>query len=126
MHVYPIPHFLGQFFPFAGKFHNIFPAFLIVIRYTDTFSDRFFGDAQFLFYSQFHGQAMSIPTCFPLYIKSLKRFITADHVFNCPGHYMMNTRHTVCRRRSFVKYERGMSFPGFQTHFECLVFFPSF
>ena len=105
LHIYPISHTVCQVFPFTGKFHHVFTTSRIIIGHRNGFTDVFFGDTQSLFNPKLNGQPVSIPPSFTLHMKSLHGFVPAEYIFNGTGHHMVNTRHTVGRRRTFVKYE---------------------
>ena len=51
-------------------------------------------------------------------------FVSAKNVFDCTGHYVVNTWCAIGRRWSFVKIERWMPLSDFNRFFENFVFFP--
>ena len=50
---------------------------------------------------------MGIPTRLTLYLESLHSLETAECILYASSHDMVDTGHTVCRRRSLEEYERG-------------------
>ena len=67
---------------------------------------------------------MCIPTGFTLDMKSLHSLISANYILDSAGHDMVNARHTICRRRTFIKYERGASLTLFHALFEKVLRIP--
>ena len=55
---------------------------------------------------------MCVPSGLALYLEPLLGLITAKKVLDGTGHNVVNTRYAVGRRRSFIKYKSGLSFPG--------------
>ena len=103
LHIHPISYLLSDIFPFAFVFHYIGTASFIIIFYRYFRSNIFFSNTQFFFYTKLNGQPMSIPTCLSIYLKSFKGFVSAKKIFYSTRNHMMNTWHSICRWRSFIK-----------------------
>ena len=108
--VYPVTHLTGQITPHVGVLHHSLAAGAVVLLDGDFASDFVLGDAEFLLDTKFYGQTVGVPAGFTIHFVALAGFVTADDVFDGTCHHMVNTRHTVCRGRSFVENERGRAF----------------
>ncbi len=122
----PIAHQFCHFTPKLFIAENGFPTFL-----TEFFNSVFLYTAlifqtEHFFHFNFHRQTMSIPTGFAFNLKAVHCFITADNIFQGPGHYMMNTRFAICRRGSFIKNEAWHTFTNINTFLHHIVFIPIF
>src|SRR5205085_1820060 len=92
----------------------------------DFFPDIIFGDAELFFNLKFDREAMGIPATFSLYLKALKGFVPAKDILNRAAHDMVDSRGSVCRRRTLVKRERLGAFSITNGFFENLLFLPKF
>ena len=117
---------MGKVFPLFGVFHYIFSAGCVVFLDRNFFTDVFLCNAQCFFYPQFYGQSVSIPASFTHDLETFHCFISAKNIFDGTGHDVMYTRHTVGRRRSFVKNKRRCTFSYFQAFMKDLFVVPFF
>ena len=123
-HIDPVPHPAGQFVPQPGIFHHRFAAGAVILFDGDFFADIFFGDAQFLFHAQLDRQAVGVPPGLAVHEKPFLGLVTAEYVFDGTGHYVVDARDPVGRRRPFVKHERGVPFAGFDAFMESILLIP--
>ena len=122
--VHPITHLMSKVGPFLGKLHHVLAASSIVFGYRDCLADVFLGDTHGFFYTEFYRKPVCVPTCLTFHLITLHGLVTAECILNGAGHYVVNTRHTVCRRRTFVEYERRTSFTFCHTFGEYIIFVP--
>ena len=115
---------MSQVGPLFGKLHDICTAVSVIVCHRNRFTDILFCNAQCLFYTQFHRQSVCIPSCFTFYLETFHRLEAAERIFNGTSHHVVNARHTVCRGRTFVEYERRMSLTFCHTAGENIVFIP--
>ena len=124
LEVNPVAHHLRQFFPIGFVFPNRFLAFFIELRYTIADDIIFVFEAKRFFHFDFNRQAVRIPSCFAMHLKSLHRLVSANYIFQSSTHHMMNPGAAVCRRRTFVKSELLFPFTRRDTLLENVVCFP--
>ena len=122
--VHPIAHLTGEFVPEVLVFHHLFAAGAVVVVHADFLADVLLGDAEFFLHAEFHGQTVGVPAGFAVHKETLHSFVAAENIFYATCHNVVNARHSVCRRRTFVEYERRFSFGEFETFVEGVVFFP--
>lgn len=115
---------MSQVGPLFGKLHDICTAVSVIVCHRNRFTDILFCNAQCLFYTQFYRQSVCIPSCFTFYLETFHRLEAAERIFNGTSHHVVNARHTVCRGRTFVEYERRMSLTFCHTAGENIVFIP--
>ena len=120
----PISHLLCQIRPFLRELHHVAAAGGIIFGHRDLFADIFFGDTQCFFNSQLYWKSVCIPSRLTVDKISFHGLITAENILNRTGNHMVNTGHTVCRRRTFIKDKRGMSFADFKTLMEDVAILP--
>ena len=113
--VHPIAHLLGEVRPLRRVFHYFAAASGIVLIHGDLLSDILFGDTEHLLYAQFHRQTVGIPTGLTAHLKALHGLETAEGILDGTRHHVVNTRHTVRRRRSFEEQELWVSLTGCDT-----------
>jgi len=70
----------------------------------------FVGEAELLFYFQFNGQTVGIPTAAAADMVAAHGLIAREDVFECPGQHMVNARAAVSRRRAFEEDIFGAAF----------------
>src|SRR5690606_19215075 len=75
--------------------------------------------------AQLYRQAMRIPAGFTLYLKALHGFVAAYHIFQSTRNHMVNTGHSICRRRPFVKHKCRRIFSFGNTFLKEISFFPN-
>ena len=124
VHIYPITHFVSKIFPLTSIFHNVSTTSSIVFVNRNFLTNILFSDAKTFFYTKFHRQAVSIPTSFTFHLETLHSFITAESIFDSTRHNVVNTRHTIGRRRSFIEYKRRMTFTFSNTLVEQILSVP--
>ena len=61
---------------------------------------------------------MRIPSSFAVHQVSFLRFIAAENILHRTGHYVMNSRCAIGRRRAFIKNECGTVLTDLQTLFK--------
>ena len=122
--IHPISHLLCQVCPLLREFHHVTAAGSIILGHRNLFADIFFGYTQCLLNSQLYRQSVRIPSGLTVDKISFHGLITAENILNRTGNHMVNTGHTVCRRRTFIKYKRGMSFADFKTLMEDVAILP--
>ena len=115
---------MSQVSPFFCKLHDICTAVFIIFCHRNGFTDILFRNAQSFFYAQFYRQAVGIPASLTLNLKTFHRFEATECILNGTSHHVVNTRHTICRGRTFVKYERRMSLTFCHTAGENIIFIP--
>ena len=108
----PVAHLFGEVGPLLSVFHHLATASRVVFIHGDLLADVLFGDTQHLLHTEFNGQTVSIPAGFAAHLETLHRLETAEGIFDGSRHDMVNTRHTVRRRRSFEEQELRMSRTG--------------
>ena len=116
--VHPIAHLLGEVGPLARVFHHFAPARGVVFVHRNLLADILFGDAEHFLYAQFDGQAMGVPTGFTADLEALHGLEATESVLNGSRHDMVNTRHSVSRRRSFEEQKLRMSLACRDTFFK--------
>ena len=124
LHIHPITHFVGKVFPLFGELHHVLAACGIIFGNGDSLTDIFFGNAERFFHTQFHRKPVCVPPGLTLHLETFHGFVAAENILNGASHYMVNTRHTVGRGRSFEKHERRTTFTFCHTLGENLVFVP--
>ena len=106
-HVHPVTHLVAEVGPLFREHHHIFTAAGVVVLDRDSASDVFLRDAQFLFHSEFHGQAVRIPARLTVHLEALHRFVTAEHVLDGACHDVVDAGMPVGGGRSFEEYVGG-------------------
>ena len=122
--VHPIAHFVGQVGPFLGVFHHFLTASIVVLVHRNLFADVFFFDTECFFHPQLHGQAVGVPARFTEHLEAAHGFVAAHDVLNGARQHVVNARHTVGRRRTFVEHKSGSAFTLFNTFGEHVFLFP--
>src|SRR5438270_6208655 len=122
--IYPIAHFGSEFIPLILVTKYRFTTFLVILGDRYFFPNVFFGNSQFFFNAQFNGKAVGVPSAFSFYAESLHGFISANQVFQCTGHHMVNAGHAIGTWRSLIKYKGRSSIPDLDAFFKCLFLFP--
>jgi len=115
---------MGKVLPLFGEFHHVLAAGSVVFGNRNRLAYIFFGDTKCFFHTQFHRKAMCVPAGFTLYLETFHGFVAAKNILNGTSHYMVDTRHTIGRGRSFEKHERRTTFTFCHTLGENLVFVP--
>ena len=124
VHIHPIAHFGGQVAPLGGVFHNLRTAGAVVVVNADFLADILFGDAQLLLDAQLNRQSVSVPTSLAVDQETLQSLVAADYILNAACHNVVNTWHSVGRRRPFEEDEFRMSGTCVDTFLECVLAVP--
>ena len=100
-----ISHFLRERAPLRREFHHILAALVVIVAHGDVL----FGilvvyirlcDSEFLLHSQFHRKSVCVPSCLTMNLEALHRLISVECIFYASCKDMMDSRVTVCRRRT--------------------------
>ena len=126
LHIDPIADFFGDVLPFFGELHHRLAARLVVVFYGDCLADVFFGDAEGFFHAEFHGEAVGVPTGFPIYEEAFGGLVPEHGVLDGACEYVVYARTTVCRRRSFIENESRVALPCFEALPESIFVLPQF
>ena len=108
--VNPVAHLMGKLGPLLSELHDIAAASRIVLLDSYLLADVFLGDAESLLHTELNRQSVSVPSCLAVNLEALHRLVTADDVLDGTSQNVVNARHSVCRRRSFIENERRMTF----------------
>ena len=119
-----ISHALRHAAPHTFIFEDGFTAFFIELLDAVFFDILFSAHLQTLFHFDFDRKSVGIPSGLALDFIPLHRLIAAYRILECPGDHMMNTRLSVCGRRSLVKYKGRLSLPFRHTLFQKIFFLP--
>src|SRR3712207_6761299 len=127
--VYEIAHLLGKVAPLLGKLHHILAALTVVILYADIFFrflvvDVLLRDAELFLHAKFHRKSMGIPACLTVYLEALHGFIAVERILDAACKHVVNTRVTICRRRSLEEYELFTSLSLIDTFMENVILLP--
>ena len=114
VHIHPVTHALGHIHPFGGIFHHLLAASGIVFFDRNLGADIGLRNAQFLLYTQFHGQSVGIPAGPAGHLETGLRLVTADGILDGTGHHMVDARFAIRRRRTLK--ENELRSPFTQTH----------
>ena len=95
LHVHPIAHLVRKVGPLGGVHHHVLAATAVVVLNGNLGTDVFLGDAQFLLYTEFHGQSVGIPTGLALHLETLHGLETAEGVLQRACQDMVDTRMSV-------------------------------
>ena len=120
----PIAHLLGEVRPLFRVFHHLPTAGGVVLIHADLLTDVLFGDAEHLLHAQLHRQTVRVPARLAAYLITLHGLEAAERILDRTRHNVVNTRHTVRRRRTFEEQELRMSFPRTHTLLKQLFCFP--
>ena len=112
LEVHPVAHLLSEVGPLRRIFHYFAAASGVVLIHRYLFSDILFGDTEHLLYAQFDGQTVGVPAGLSAHLKALHSLETAEGIFDGTRHNMVDTRHTVRRRRTFEEQELRVSLAG--------------
>ena len=115
--IHPIAHRVSQGGPLPGIFEHFAATCGIIFVDRYFFADVFLGDAKSLLHAQLHRQAVSIPAGLTLHMEALHGLVATNNIFDSTRHNMMDARHTVGRRGTFVKHKTGCTF----THLHALL-----
>ena len=108
----PVPHLVGELFPFAGVLHHLLAAGLVIAGDGDLLPDVFLGDTQHVLHAQLHRESVGIPPGFAVDAVTLECLVAAYDILDGAGHHMVDSRLAVGRRGTFVKYKRQDRLPG--------------
>ena len=61
--------------------------------------------SEFFLYSQLHRKSVSVPSCLTMNLIAFHRLITVESILDGSCKYVMDSRMSVSRRRSFEKYK---------------------
>ena len=89
-------------------------ASIIVFFYRYLLSDVILVDSEFLLHTDLHRQSVGIPACTAVYLEAALGLVPADGILDGTRHNMVNTRHSVCRRRSLEENELRSAFSKFE------------
>ncbi len=124
LHIHPITYAVGKVHPLPGIFHHLGAAGIVILSHTYRLAYILFGDAELFLHAEFHRESVGVPSGLSPDEISCLCLITADGILDAPGHYVMNARHSVGRRRTLEKYELGSAFAQFQCLSEDIVLLP--
>ena len=124
--VHPVAHLVGQVGPFLGEFHHVVAALFVVVGDGNRLSDVFLRDAQLLLHAQLDGKSVCVPSGLAFHQETFHRLISAKRVLDGTRHHVVNARHAVGRRRTFIKHKRRTAFTFRHTLGENVVFIPLF
>ena len=124
VHIHPITDSLSKCNPLLGIFHNLLTAGIVIFVYCNLLSDILFSNAQHLLNAKLNRKTMCVPTGLSLYKISALSLETAECVLDSSGHHVVDTRHTVCRRRSLKEYEFLGTLSCLKAIFKALFCFP--
>ena len=110
-HIHPITYAARQVVPFVRIAHHHLAAIVVIVLDRYFFAYVLLGYPQFFLHSQFHRQPVRVPSGFSLHAVALQRLVAAENILYRACHNVVDTRHTVCRRRAFEKYERTRAVP---------------
>ena len=109
VHVHPVAHAVGQVFPLAGIFHHLLAAGGVIVIDRDFLADILLGDAQGLLHTQFHGQAVGVPTGLAQHLVAPHRLVAAEDVLDRPGHHVVDAGHAVSAGGTLIEHKRRRS-----------------
>ena len=95
LHVHPVAHLVRKVGPLGGVHHHVLAATAVIVLNGNLGADVFLGDAQFLLHTEFHRQAVCIPTGLALHLEALHGLETTECIFQRTGKYMVNARMSV-------------------------------
>ena len=122
----PVAHLVCKVGPFLGIFHYLLAAGSIVFIDRDLLADILLGDAKALLDTELDRQTVGIPTCLALHLIALHRLETAEDILDRTCHHVVDTWHTIGRRRTLIEDKRRMTLTSGHTLFEDIVFVPLF
>ena len=125
VHVHPVADALGHDLPFLRIFHHLLAAGGVVLAHGNLRADVGLGDAELLLHTQFHREAVGIPTGTAVHLESSLGLVAADGILDGPRHHMMDAGHAVGGRRSLEEDEFRTALPDFQRLLEGVVREPS-
>ena len=122
--IHPVADLLGEIHPLVSIFHDLLAAGAVVLFYGDGLADIFLCDAELLLHAELHGQSVGVPSGLSFNQIASLGLVSADCVLDGTGHDMVYAGHSVCRRRSFVEHEPGLSFAQGKGLLEGVLFTP--
>ena len=122
--IYPIAHLSGEVAPHIGVLHHILTATTVVLLDGNLLADILLGDAESLLNSQLHRQTVCVPTRLAVYAVALLCLVAAEDILDGTSHYVVNTRHTICRRGTFVEDKRWRTFACLDTFGKSILLVP--
>ena len=78
---------------------------MIVFLYGNFRTDIFLGNSECLFDGKLNRQAMGIPTGLAFYLLAFQCLVSAKDVLDGTRHHVVNARHAIGTRRSFIKHK---------------------
>ena len=125
VHIDPVSHTLSHIHPLCSIFHHLLAAGVIIFLHRDLCSDIFLGDAQHLLHAKLHWKSVGIPSGTTVHLISALGLVAADSVLDGTGHHVVDSRHTVSRRRTLKENEFRCTFSQFKRLLERVVLSPS-
>ena len=95
VHVHPVAYPLGHLRPFAGVFHHLAAAGVVVFGHGNLLADVLLMDAELLLHTDFHRESVGIPACAAGDLVACLGLVAADCVLDGTGHHMMDARLSV-------------------------------
>ncbi|OPZ46309.1 MAG: hypothetical protein BWY95_01771 [Bacteroidetes bacterium ADurb.BinA104] len=111
--IHPVTYLKGEVAPVLLVFHNLGTAVHVVILDRDFLTYILLGYTEFFFHRKFDGQSVSIPAGLTFNHKPAHGLVAAKNILNSTCHDMVDSRHSVSRRRAFVEYKRRAAFTLF-------------
>ncbi len=126
IHIHPISDPFSKITPLRRVFHHFLTASTVVILHADILSYVLLRNSELLLHAKFHRKSMGIPPGSTPHLISGLCLIPAYCILDRTRHHMMNTWHTIGRRRSFEENEFRCAFPQLQRSLKSRLLLPSF
>ena len=123
-HIYPVAYLLRKVHPLCSILHNLLAAGHVVFFYSNLLTDILLSYSQHLLHTKLYRKPVRIPTGLTRHIESALSLVTAIGVFNAPSHNVVDTRLSVCGRRTLEEYEPWSALPGPGHLLKTLLFLP--
>ena len=125
-HVCPEANGTGKIFPHSFILPDTFFTFINKRNQAIGFNLVFSIQTEHLFNFQFYRKSVGIPSGLSRNLVSFHCTVTRNHIFDYTGQYMTDVGFAVGCRRSVIKGIFRRFFPGINTLFENILFFPEF
>ena len=124
VHIDPVSHLARELLPHARELHDGLAAGAVVLLDRDLPPDVLLRDAELLLDAQLHRESVRVPSGLAVHEVSLLGLVAAEDVLDRAGHDVVDARHAVCRRGTFVEDEGRVPFAGRDAFVECVVGVP--
>ena len=120
----PITHLTSEVVPHVLVFHHLLAAGAVVVVNRNLLADVFLGDAKFLLYAEFDGQAMGVPTGLADDMLAFQGLVAAHHILDGAGHHMVDAWGAIGTRWAFEEHEGIVLVAVVKALLESVVLFP--